>query len=641
MFWAIGVPALIYAVVGVWLFWRQADDAISDAAHHEAVAIAELVSSHFALARPEPDHAPGTQKDVHRAVSEHLHSKLQMFEHVDQLRVIDRNGVIRWSQRAEEQGGLAPDAARLLAEPVQGPVQVHEGRAEVVRQLGGTDCAACHADSPSNLGVLQVTVAQPQLRQSVASVFGRAMLSVLLLFVLMLLLTVVSLQVFLSRPLKRLTRVMRVAEAGDFLVRADAHENDELGVLGDAFNRMLARITSMKATEIDTHRDLQRAQEELSLKKALEETNDALHHRVNEQALLVDVARSLTSTLELPELFERISTLIAERLEIPQFSIMLLKDGVLEVKSAWPRGQGTEGMSFQEGEGACGRAAVTQTAVYIPDLERDTVIYDRRGQSPRGSLLSVPMIHKGTVMGVINFERPATNAFSHGDVQLLSAVADLAATATKNATLHADTVELSITDALTGAANRRHLFTRLEMEVARSVRYGTPLSVLMVDIDHFKHLNDTRGHRVGDGVLRQICDVLRQVTRKVDTLARYGGEEFMVILPQATKAEACEAAEKLRRAVEEAPIAEGATQPTGRLTISLGVASLHDDATDVETLVDGADAALYAAKRRGRNRAVAYEPGMEQHPGRERGPYAARRRLGGEPPVPADKIKTG
>lgn len=634
MFWAIGVPGLLIAVVGVGLFWKQADGAVTDASRNEAMAVAELVSSTFSLARKDSSGGPGTL--AHRAVAETIRSELRIFQHVRSLRVIDHQGVIRWSHRVEEEGVKAREADRLLAQ-ANDAVRFDRGRAEVVRTLGGMECGGCHQGAPMNVGVLQVSIDQPELRQSVASVFGRALASVLVLFGVMLLLTVLSLQLFLNRPLSRLASVMRKAEAGDFLVRADVRSRDEIGVLADAFNRMLARLTSMKATEIDTHRDLEQAQQQLALKKALEETNTELHQRVNEQALLVDVARSLTSTLELPELFGRISALVAERLAIPQFSIMLLKDGVLEVKSSVPRGMGAEGMTFREGEGACGRAARTKTAVYIPDLESETDIYDRRGQSPRGSLLSVPMIHKGTVLGVINFERPTRNAFSPQETELLSAVADLAATATKNAILHAETVELSITDPLTGAANRRHLFSRLEIEIARALRYRTALAVVMVDIDSFKHLNDTQGHRVGDIVLRKVCDLLKQATRKVDTLARYGGEEFMLILPQASKPEAFEVAEKLRRAVEEAPLEEGKSQPLGRITISVGVSSLHVDAETLEQLVDCADAALYASKRGGRNKATAYEPGMELHPGRERGPYAARRRQTGEIELPTEK----
>jgi len=142
----------------------------------------------------------------------------------------------------------------------------------------------------------------------------------------------------------------------------------------------------------------------------------------------------------------------------------------------------------------------------------------------------------------------------------------------------------------------------------------------MIDIDHFKKLNDTAGHRAGDQTLREVADLLRGAVRKVDTLGRYGGEEFMIVLPQVSKSEAIEVAEKLRRAVDECPFPHGGVQPGGRVTVSLGVANFPSDADEQDRLVDCADAALYASKRGGRNLASGYSPGMEKHPGRERGP---------------------
>jgi diguanylate cyclase (GGDEF)-like protein len=216
-------------------------------------------------------------------------------------------------------------------------------------------------------------------------------------------------------------------------------------------------------------------------------------------------------------------------------------------------------------------------------------------------------------------------------MDFFSAVADQVGIAVQNARLHEQTVALSITDPLTGVPNRRHLFQQLEAELARARRFGTPLSMVMIDIDHFKHLNDAAGHSAGDDVLRQVCKLMRKSLRKVDTLARYGGEEFVVLLPQITREEAFEVAEKLRRGIAEGNVEHGATQPGGRVTISVGVATLPFDATEQAKLVDCADSALYASKRGGRNRVTAYQPGMENDPTRQRGPKARER--SGEQPV--------
>jgi nitrate/nitrite-specific signal transduction histidine kinase len=273
---------------------------------------------------------------------------------------------------------------------------------------------------------------------------------------------------YVWRPLRRLAMAMKRAEEGDFLVRADVAGPSELSELATAFNRMLARLTEMKVEEIDTHRDLARAQEELSLKEQLEK-------RVRELTLLYEVGGHLTSTLELPELFSRITHLVAERLGIPQFSIMLSgADGRLDVKSAYPPGLGTEGVSFALGEGACGNAALSRARIYVPDIGAESSEFLSRssGERENGSLVCVPMKHQRQILGVLNFQRPIPNAFQPPEIELLTAVAELAALAVSNARLHEETVALSITDPLTQAPNRRHLFQRLEMEVARANRFG-------------------------------------------------------------------------------------------------------------------------------------------------------------------------
>ena len=612
LLWSIALPGLIVALLGAWYFWHETRRSVQEAAHREALALAELVASTFSL--PQADRA-----HPHSAVAEVLASDTRLLRSVAELRVVTLDGRIRWSRKPSEEGTLAAESARLTALMPETARSTKEGT-EVVRPLGGAECADCHTgDNPQHLGVLQVRMAEPLLSHQLTDVFHDVSVATLLFGVLLALATALSLHFFLTRPLNRLTAIMRRAEEGDLLVRAEARGTDEISRLGSAFNQMLARLTSMKVEEIDTHRDLALTKEKLALKEKLEE-------RITELSLLFDVAHSLNSTLELGEMFESITRLVVERLRIPNFSIMLRNpEGLLEIRSAWPLHRGSEGLTFAFGEGACGRAAETQRAVYLPDVSDRSSIFAKRnlvGGTDHGSLLAVPMVHMEAVLGVMNFQRPEVAGFSPEELELLTAVADQAATAVKNARLHAETVQLTMTDPLTGAPNRRHLFIKLESELARAERYGTPLSVLMVDVDHFKRLNDAEGHRAGDEALRRVCDILRSRVRKVDTLARYGGEEFMVLLPQTAKEGAVEVGEKLRRAVFEASTLAVESQPTGHVTISIGVACFPLDAPIQETLVDCVDAALYASKRGGRNKVSAYEPGMEIHPGRERGPHS-------------------
>lgn len=170
----------------------------------------------------------------------------------------------------------------------------------------------------------------------------------------------------------------------------------------------------------------------------------------------------------------------------------------------------------------------------------------------------------------------------------------------------------SITDPLTEIYNRRYMDRRLAEELARAQRYGLPLSVLLLDIDHFKHTNDTFGHAAGDLVLRELGNVIMHAVRGSDVVARYGGEELLVIAPNTPPAAGGVAAERLRRIVESHEVVlpgPAGQQHLIRLTISIGVAGLGQQVDTAQTLLHRADEALYRAKRAGRNRVAVSEPG--------------------------------
>ncbi|MBK7858610.1 MAG: diguanylate cyclase [Archangiaceae bacterium] len=652
LLWSLAIPALAISLLGVAVLWQRADHAVREATREQAVGQADFLATTFSLASEQA----GSPRDAHKAVTWAVRTNPTALKHAAALRVIDRDGVVRWSRRIEEEDRPLPDAPRLLA---VGPGTVNfeapkwplpflgdqANRGEVVYPLGGVACAGCHVgQSTMRVGVLQLTVDEPSLRREVALVFLRGLGGLWLFWVLLAVGVSLALRVFLTRPLARLTQAMQRAEEGDFLARSPVTGDDEIGRLSASFNRMVARITSLRASEIDQQRDLDQARVELELKGELEKTNQQLSGRLQELGILYDVSRALNATLNLKEVLEGITALVPARLSVPKFSIMLLSpNGELEVVAAQPANAGSEGLIFAVGEGICGKAALTRKSVYVPDLETDTIFKVRGGDNTkgRGCLLSVPMVHRGALLGVLNFERPEKAGISAEEIELCTAVADQAAMAVQNARLHQQTVELSITDPLTGVPNRRHLFAQLDAEINRANRFGTQLSILMIDIDHFKRLNDGAGHAAGDDVLREVCDLMRRNVRRVDTLARYGGEEFVVVLPQVTRNEALEVAEKLRRAVEEAPVPHRDVQPSGKVTISVGVSNLPVDATDQARLVDCADAALYASKRGGRNRCTAFAQGMEMHPGRERGPHAQRRRTTGEMPAVTPATREG
>lgn len=157
----------------------------------------------------------------------------------------------------------------------------------------------------------------------------------------------------------------------------------------------------------------------------------------------------------------------------------------------------------------------------------------------------------------------------------------------------------SLSDPLTGLPNRRSIMKRLKTEVSRVDRGGLPFALVMVDIDHFKLINDTHGHDIGDTAIVAVARTLRQITRDYDVCARWGGEEFLILLPDSSIESASATAEKLRRGVAEVRIPHQGINVT--LTISLGVA-LHERHTSLDRCIQQADQALYMAKRAGRNR---------------------------------------
>jgi diguanylate cyclase (GGDEF)-like protein len=596
---SIGVPALLVALGSVGVFALRARAAAEAAAEQQANQVADLLAASFQAAVPGAQLPP---EEAHPAVAAVLRTAASL-QGVQVVRVLAPSARVVWSSAPKEVGATA----QLETSAEEQRMQNKEGRVLLARTLGGEDCQVCHFGVA---GQLHLAVANPAAAE-LATATQTAVGGVLLVSAALALATAVSLRRLLTQPLRRLATSMARAEAGDLSVRAEAHGEDEIAQLGRSFNHMLETTARLESEGLDARGGLARAKEQLSLQGELKHANSELSQRLTALSLLYHVSRSLNATLELPELLGRISSLVTERLRIDYFSVLLVNaEGRLEeAASVPPRASGTRG-AFRLGEGAAGRAAESRLPVYLPDL---ALAQDARPLGPTsGSLLSLPVVHQGRLLGVLNLQRSGTEAFAAEEVELLAAVADQAAMAIQNARLHAETVALSITDALTGLSNRRHLFRQLEQEVARAARFRTEVSLVMMDLDHFKELNDAAGHVAGDAVLRGVAEVLRGQVRRVDVVARYGGEEFCLVLPLVSKADALEVAEKLRRGIAEHPFSN---TEAGAITASAGVAHLPTDATTLEGLLEAADAALYASKRRGRNRITAYQPDLDKAAG--------------------------
>ena len=219
-----------------------------------------------------------------------------------------------------------------------------------------------------------------------------------------------------------------------------------------------------------------------------------------------------------------------------------------------------------------------------------------------GSLKVVPLRAAQEVLGTVVLGARAADAFGDDVVRQLEVVAMQAAESIYRARLFEKTERLATTDGLTGLTNHRTFQVRLDEQLAQAKRYGKRLSLILCDIDHFKAVNDTHGHPVGDVVLKGVARTLQKEARTTDVVARYGGEEFAIVMPETDAAGAAVIAERIRERVKALRFDAGAG--TLQITLSLGIAAVPDDAATKAQLVERADACLYHAKRSGRDRTV-------------------------------------
>jgi diguanylate cyclase (GGDEF)-like protein len=317
-------------------------------------------------------------------------------------------------------------------------------------------------------------------------------------------------------------------------------------------------------------------------------------------AILFEVGKVLGSGQEVGPLLSRLSELCCELLACDACSVMLL-DGArreLLARAAWGlRTEKVHRLSFRVGEGVAGWVAEHKQAACIDDVTADArfVVLDEAPHTPIASLACVPMVARGQVVGVLTATSNQRAAFGQSDIELLGFFATTIALDMENLRLH----KIAVTDQLTGAFNREFLAARLPAEIETAANDEQALSVAMVDVDHFKEVNDRHGHDVGDDVLCEIARRLRAAIRGGDLLVRYGGEEFLVVLPRASAGQGWEVGERMRARVATGPIVVGARLLPVR--VSVGIAQ-HKSGESAAELVRRADGALYAAKANGRDR---------------------------------------
>jgi len=232
------------------------------------------------------------------------------------------------------------------------------------------------------------------------------------------------------------------------------------------------------------------------------------------------------------------------------------------------------------------------------DISRGSTKEDNQERPVTSGPLEVPISYRNTVIGLLVVEDDVTSRnWEDEEMLMVKTVSDQLSVAISHARLFRQVQTQAITDALTGLYNHRYFQERLERETKLADRNNEQVSLILLDLDHLKHINDTHGHRLGDAALCHVASMMQSAVREVDIIARYGGEEFVVILPQCDRESAIDVAERLRES-----IASTTVEKMGQVTASIGVATYPSGAKNKEELIEMADRAMYLAKAAGRNR---------------------------------------
>jgi len=396
---------------------------------------------------------------------------------------------------------------------------------------------------------------------------------------------------------------LRQPNIGSLACAPIVHENAPLGVLlvdstsENAFTKEQAIILSLFSTRIAE-----------TIVGA--HTTEKLSSEREDFAAYYDLSKKLAASLNLEGIF---SILLDSTKDVAPFDVAALvvideTTKRLTVKAA----RGIE-LDFADAElnpvnSLIGWTIEQKRTLYIPDVramqhkDRTFVLSEKIQVKGVNSVLIIPLFVKNELTGVLFFGSYAKDAFDTYHQRLMEILANQAAVAVSNAQLFNKLEKMAILDGLTGLYNHRYFQEQLARELARSERTGATCALVLLDIDHFKRINDTYGHPTGDTVLKYISSIIKSSIRQIDIAARYGGEEFAIILPESDISGASSFAERLREEIESSH-AQTDFGPI-QLTISLGVSEYPEFGKSRAEIIDTADKSLYHAKRLGRNRTV-------------------------------------
>ena len=332
-----------------------------------------------------------------------------------------------------------------------------------------------------------------------------------------------------------------------------------------------------------------------------------------------ELGKALTSSLQLDQVLRTIMEKINEVLRPDTWSLLLMDVDKNELFFQIATGKGAEALKdvrIKVGQGLAGWVAQTGEAVVVPDTSQDSRFFaqvDEKTKMATRSIVAVPVRFRDHCLGVIELINCiGPEGFSHRDLALLEALADYAAIAIENARHVQRIHELTITDDCTTLYNARHMNFMLDTEIYRSHRYAFEFSLIFIDLDHFKSINDTHGHLTGSKLLAEIGTAIKEKCRLIDLAFRYGGDEFVVLLPQTSKENALGVAKRLHKLIRESVWLKESGLNV-HLTASVGVASYPTDSRTKAELLHLADEAMYLVKNTSRDCVAAAGVGLLPH----------------------------
>jgi diguanylate cyclase (GGDEF)-like protein len=341
---------------------------------------------------------------------------------------------------------------------------------------------------------------------------------------------------------------------------------------------------------------------------------DRMRH-LQELAIFHDVAKALTSSLNLDSILQTIMAKVAEYFRPDTWSLLMVDEAADELYFAIAVGDAADALKsvrLHVGEGIAGWVAKNGEPLVVPDVYNDVRFAKRIDEMTKWqtrSIICIPLKAKQRVLGVIQLINVPMSSFTESEMFFLRAICDYAAIAIDNARSVERIQELTITDDCTGLYNARHLYKTLEAEVYRSARFSYEFTVLFIDLDHFKQVNDTHGHLVGSKLLAEIGYTIKSHLRLIDYAFRYGGDEFVVLLPQTGKESGLVVARRLLESFRNSRFLKDENLNLN-VRASLGLAAYPDDAKSAHEIIRQADEMMYEVKNSTRDNIAIAQRGI-------------------------------